>query len=136
MEWGNSTNLEKAFDKLLETCIKGGVSQEEMPKAILVVSDMQINAASSACDGDGHINFFESMSKKYERAGYKMPQLVFWNVNAKRATFHASKNDAGASLVSGFSVNVFKQVIKSIGSTPYELMMNILESERYKDIVA
>ena len=136
VEWGNSTNLEKAFDKLLETCIKGGVSQEEMPKAILVVSDMQINAASSACEWDGHISFFKSMSKKYEKAGYKMPQLIFWNVNAKKATFHASKDDAGASLVSGFSVNVFKQVIKSIGSTPYELMMNILESERYKDIVA
>lgn len=136
VEWGNSTNLEKAFDKLLETCIKGGVSQEEMPKAILVVSDMQINAASSACEWDGHISFFKSMSKKYEKAGYKMPQLIFWNVNAKKATFHASKDDAGASLVSGFSVNVFKQVIKSIGSTPYELMMNVLESERYKDIVA
>ena len=136
VEWGNSTNLEKAFDKLLETCIKGEVSQEEMPEAILVVSDMQINDASSQCEGDGRMTFFDRMSKRYEKVGYKMPQLVFWNVNAQRATFHASKNDAGASLVSGFSVNVFKQVIECIGSTPYELMMSILESERYKDIVA
>lgn len=134
--WGNSTDLEKAFEKLLATCIKGNVSQEEMPKAILVVSDMQINAASSQCGEDGRMTFFDRMSKRYEEAGYKMPQLVFWNVNAERATFHASKNDAGASLVSGFSVNVFKQVIECIGSTPYELMMSILESERYKDIVA
>ena len=136
VDWGNSTDLEKAFEKLLTTCIKGNVSQEEMPEAILVVSDMQINAASRQCGEDGRMTFFDRMSKRYEKAGYKMPQLVFWNVNAKKATFHASKNDAGASLVSGFSVNVFKQVIECIGSTPYELMMSILESERYKDIVA
>ena len=75
-------------------------------------------------------------------AGNKYVQFVselknlYGKIEISDKAIRASKDDAGASLVSGFSVNVFKQVIKSIGSTPYELMMNILESERYKDIVA
>ena len=76
------------------------------------------------------------MKDKYSNAGYEMPQVIFWNVNALNPTFHAAKNTNGVSLVSGYSPNVFKQVMENIGTTPYELMMSIVTSERYKDIVA
>lgn len=133
--WGGSTNLEGAFELLLKTCINGHVSQEDMPDALVIVSDMQINCVRGL-DSNNRITFYDSMAKRYENAGYKMPQVVFWNVNASNPSFHASKSTDGVSLVSGYSANVFKQVMDNIGTTPYELMMAVVNDERYKDIVA
>ena len=131
----SSTNLEGAFDLLLKTCIKGNITQEDMPQAIVIVSDMQINCVDGV-DRDNNMTFYDVMKKRYNEAGYELPQVVFWNVNAENATFHASKSARGVSMVSGFSPNVFKQVMENIGTTPYELMMAVVNSERYKDIVA
>lgn len=131
----SSTNLEGAFDLLLKTCINGGVTQEEMPQAIVIVSDMQINCVDGV-DRDNNMTFYDVMKRKYNAAGYEMPQVVFWNVNSSNPTFHASKSTRGVSMVSGFSPNVFKQVMESIGTTPYELMMRVVNDERYKEITA
>lgn len=134
-DWGGSTNLEGAFDLLLRTCIDGKVTQEDMPDAIVIVSDMQINCVRGL-DSEHRMTFYDVMQQRYADAGYKMPQVVFWNVNASNPTFHATKSASGVSMVSGYSPNVFKQVMDNIGTTPYELMMAIVNSERYKDIVA
>lgn len=131
----SSTNLEAAFDLLLDTCKKGKVTQEDMPQAIVIVSDMQINCVDGV-GKDNNMTFYDVMKKRYNEAGYEMPQVVFWNVNASNPTFHAAKSTRGVSMVSGFSPNVFKQVMENIGTTPYELMMSIVTSERYKDVVA
>lgn len=133
--WGGSTNLEAAFDLLLKTCIKGKVTAEEMPDAIVIVSDMQINCVRGV-DKDNNMTFYDVMKQRYAEAGYEMPQVVFWNVNASNPTFHAAKSNKGVSLVSGYSTNVFKQVMENIGTTPYELMMAIVNSERYAEVVA
>lgn len=130
-----STNLEAAFDLLLNTCIKGNVSQEDMPDAIVIVSDMQINCVEGV-DRNNNMTFYDAMKQHYNNAGYEMPQVVFWNVNASNATFHAAKSTRGVSMVSGFSPNVFKQVMENIGTTPYELMMAVVNDPRYAEIVA
>lgn len=131
----SSTNLEAAFDLLLRTCKRGNVSQEDMPDSIVIISDMQINCVQGL-DSDNRMTFYDVMNRRYEEAGYKMPQVVFWNVNAQNPTFHASASTKGVSLVSGYSPNVFKQVMENIGTTPLELMMAVINDERYKDIVA
>ena len=130
----SSTNLEAAFKLLLDTCIRGNVKQEELPQALIIVSDMQINCVQGIA-GD-RITFYDKMSRMYADKGYKMPHVVFWNVNAKNATFHAAATTDGVSLVSGYSPNVFKQVMENIGKTPMDLMMAVVNSERYKDVVA
>lgn len=133
--WGGSTDLESAFDLLLKTAINGKITQEEMPQAIVIVSDMQVNCVRGL-DGKNRITFYDLMKERYRASGYEMPHVVFWNVNAKKATFHASATDNGVSLVSGWSVNVFKQVMENIDTSPMELLDAILSDERYKDIVA
>lgn len=133
--WGGSTNLEAAFELLLNTCIKGKVTAEEMPDAIVIVSDMQIDCVCGV-DKDSNMTFYDVMKQRYAEAGYNMPQVVFWNVNASNPTFHAAKSNRGVSLVSGYSPNVFKQVMENIGTTPYELMMAVVNSERYAEVVA
>lgn len=133
--WGGSTDLGLAFDKLLNICIKGNVKAEDMPKAIIIISDMQINCVRGI-DSDHNLTFYQIMSRKYEKAGYTLPQVVFWNVNSARATFHASATQNGASLVSGYSPAIFKTVMQNIGRTPLDLMMDVVNSERYASITA
>lgn len=135
--WGWNTNLEAAFNLILKTAIKGNVAPEDLPEALVVISDMQIDEAmGNDLSDNNRITFYDAMSKKYADKGYKMPHVVFWNVNAMNPTFLASKDDKGVSLVSGYSQNVFKNVIDNLGTTPYELMMTVINSERYKDVVA
>ena len=135
--WGGSTDLEAAFDLLLRLAVKNKVPVEDMPDALIIISDMQINCLGNGMiDEDGRMTFFDTMKIRFEERGYKMPHAVFWNVNAIKPTFHASMNDAGVSFVSGYSTNVYKQVMESLGKTPYEMMLSVVESERYKDIEA
>lgn len=129
----SSTNLEAAFELLLDTCKRGNIKQDDMPDAIIIVSDMQINCVDGV-NASGNMTFYSEMKKRYNEAEYEMPHVVFWNVNAENPTFHASLSDNGVSLVSGFSPNVYKQVMESLDTTPFELMMNVVNSERYKEI--
>lgn len=133
---GMSTNLEAVFDKILDMGIKYNIAQEDMPEAICVISDMQINSGCSYSVRNGIMSFTDVMKQRYERAGYRLPHVIYWNVNAKNATFHASMSDDAVSLVSGYSPNIMKQVMDNIGKTPMDVMNEILASERYKNIVA
>lgn len=133
--WGGSTNLEAAFDTLLDLCKRGNVPQDEMPDALVIISDMQIDCVRDI-DDNNRMTFYDKMLRKYESAGYKLPHVVFWNVNASESTFHASMDTKGVSLVSGYSPAVFKAVMDNIGTTPLELMMRVVNSERYANISA
>lgn len=127
--WGSNTNLEKAFLKLLDICKKNNIS--EMPEAIMIISDMQIDSAVKGIDRNNKITFYDDMKEIYAKCGYKIPHIIFWNVNAVSPAFHAAKSDNGVSLVSGYSPVIFKSIMSNIGTTPLELMMSIVNSERY-----
>ena len=134
-DWGGSTNLEAVFDKILEMGIKYNIKQEDMPESICIISDMQVNCVYG-CDRNGFMTFTDVMKGKYERAGYKLPHVIYWNVNSVNPTFHASMSDNCVSLVSGYSPNVMKHVMDNVGKTPMDVMLDIVTSERYKDIIA
>lgn len=135
--WGSSTNLEAVFSQILSMGKKYGISPEDMPKSIVVISDMQINPhTADGIGNDGFMTFTDVMKHRFKDAGYELPHVVYWNVNAAKSTFHAGMSDSAISLVSGYSPNVMKQVMNNIGKTPMDLMMDIVHSDRYKDIVA
>lgn len=126
--WGGSTNLEAAFNHLLKSAIARDVPADEMPEALIVITDMEINPYWAFPNGAS--NFTETMRRKFEGLGYKMPTLVWWNVNARANTFHAEATD-DVRFVSGSSASVFKDLCDNLGSSPRELMLQILYSERY-----
>ncbi len=130
---GGNTNLEAVFEMILDMGVKYHIAPSDMPESILVVSDMQIDRATY---GGEFMTFTDNMKKRFEAAGYALPHVVYWNVNAAKATFHAGMSDDAVSLVSGYSPNVMKQVMDNIGKTPYDLMMSVVESDRYKCIMA
>jgi hypothetical protein len=125
--WGMNTNLEAAFDRVLRLAIDNGVPQEDMPKALVVISDMEIDAA----DESGW-SFYDAMRDRYAEHGYEIPTVVFWNVNAHRSLFHADASRRGVILCSGSSAATFRNVIDAIGRTPYEAMLRTVNSPRYQ----
>ena len=127
---GYNTNLEKAFELVLDAAIKNHCSQEDLPEAILVISDMEIDQFGSR---KANTTFTAEMSKRFADAGYKMPTLVYWNVNARMDTFHAEASD-DVRFVSGSSAAIFKGLCEHMGYSAMDLMLNVLNDERYSCI--
>ena len=122
-----NTNIEAAFDMLLDTARRTHCSQEDLPKSIIVVSDMEFDS-QRGCYGRGNNTLMENIAYKWDMAGYKMPNLVYWNVDARHNNVPMQVKN-GVTLVSGMSPVIFEQIMK--GKTGYDLMMDKLNSERY-----
>lgn len=125
-EWGMNTDLKAAFDKILDIALENNTPKEDMPKSIIVISDMEIDYC-----GNREWTFYDKMAHKFQKHGYEIPNIVFWNVNSRHDVFHADKSRKGVQLCSGQSVTVFKQLMGCIGYTPVEMMEKVINSERY-----
>lgn len=139
---GYSTNLAKAFDYVLETAKKGNVPAEDMPKAIVVISDMEIDGVFAKAEGRTNywgnyrysVDFVDEMEKRFAAAGYTMPKLVLWNVESRNDTqLTQNKN---VLLFSGQSASTFKNLIDSLTCDAYEAMVKTLMNERYNEVMA
>ena len=128
--WNNNTNLEAAFDKVLTTALKNNVPYEQMPKAIIVISDMEIDS----CSDIRHWTFYDKMKAKFDSAGYEIPNIVFWNVSSRHDVFHAQSDYKGVQLASGQSASTFKSILECMGYSPYEAMVKVLNSEAYNRV--
>lgn len=129
----DNTNIEAAFDLILRTSVENNVPQEDMPKSLVIISDMQFDDPSAGC-ADYNQLYHDRFREKYAKAGYELPTIVYWNVNSPRDVFHANKDLTGVQLVSGQSASIFKQVVNSIGKTAFESMLDTLNDPRY-DVV-
>ena len=78
---------------------------------------------------------FENAKAMYEARGYRLPDIVFWNVAARTKQQPVSKNEQGVALVSGVTPRLFSMIAGGIVS-PYVFMMDVLGSERYDRITA
>ena len=128
---GYSTNLERAFMYILDTAIENNVKPEEMPKALVVVSDMEIDPFFR---GYG-LDFLEEMARRFRNAGYSIPRILLWNVSAKSNTFHAKSTNPNVVFASGYSASAFTSVIKGITKTAYEVMRDTLMDAQYDRVV-
>ena len=123
----DNTNIEAAFDMLLDTARRTHCSQEDLPKSIIVVSDMEFDSQRGYY-GNRNNTLMENIANKWNMAGYKMPNLVYWNVQARQNNI-PMRVENGVTIVSGMSPVIFEQIMK--GKTGYDLMMDKLNSERY-----
>ena len=141
-DWCMNTNLKAVFDMLFNTAVKDDIKQEDMPERIYIFSDMQFDKCVTVSDtrnrrwysyaSQSEIDtMMEAEKKRWARYGYKLPSVVFWNVNA------AFKNNIpaigeGFSYVSGFSPVMIETILS--GKDGIDLMLEKLNSERYKMI--
>ena len=128
-DWQNNTNLKAAFEHVLEIAVRNHVSADEMPKSLIVISDMEIDYC-----GDKDWTFYEQMARRFRDNGYQIPNIVFWNVDSRHDVFHADKKRTGVQLVSGMSTSVFRQVMQCVGMNPVEAMEKVIGSDRYAAI--
>lgn len=129
-----NTNIQRVFELVLNAAKKNNVPQEELPKRLYIISDMEFD---DCVDGASQTNF-EYAKKLFENAGYKLPEIAFWNVSSRNIQQPVTKNEQGVILVSGCTPRIFSMIADgSISdSTPYEFMLEVLMSERYEKIVA
>ncbi|MBE6148320.1 MAG: DUF2828 family protein [Firmicutes bacterium] len=140
-DWGGSTNIEAVFDLLLDTAIRNNCSQDEIPQNVIVISDMEFNSCVTFNSllarryyNEPMFNtetLFETMERKWNRAGYQMPAITFWNVQARQNNI-PMKTEGRVNYVSGMSPVIYEQVMK--GLSAYDLMMDKLDNERYSVI--
>lgn len=125
-----NTNIEAVFDLILQTAIKANMKQEEMPKNILILSDMEFDCATRTSRGYVTKKLFQSFAERFEEHGYKLPRLVFWNICSRTGTIPVKENELGVALVSGFSPAIAKMVLSN-KTDPFECLLEQLNSERY-----
>lgn len=133
----SNTNIEAVFDLILKTAKRNHMSQKDLPETILILSDMEFDLATEASDDDiwkaPNKALFDTLQKRYESCGYKLPRLVFWNICSRTETVPIKENSLGVILVSGFSVNIMKMVL-SKQTDPYVCLLEQLNSDRYQKI--
>ena len=129
-----STNLEAAFDLVLNTAVKNSLTSEDLPKSIIVISYMEFdscvynNSQASYYNSVNRWTFYDTMKNKYAQYGYTIPNIVFWNVNARNNTFHAFSEYEGVQMASGASPSVFQSILTGNSKTPIDLMMEVLNN--------
>lgn len=131
----SNTNIERVFNLILGVAIENNIPQEEMIKNVLIISDMEFDHAQTSWGSDTLLtkSLFETIEKRYNDSGYKLPRLIFWNVNSRTGTIPLTQNELGVALVSGFSQNVLKMVM-STKLDPYEVLVEQITSPRYDPI--
>lgn len=128
-DWNGNTDLEKAFELVLDIAVQNNIPQEEMVKSLIVISDMEIDYC-----GNREWTFYDKMAQRFKVHGYEIPNIIFWNVNSRNDVFHADHTRKGVQLVGGQSAATFKNLVSCIGMTPVEAMEKVINSERYESI--
>ena len=154
MAWGGNTNFHKVYELILGCARETEMPAEEMPKRLLVLSDMQFDDARSIDDmqfddarsiddmqfddarkGDGATSF-ENMRSKYAEAGYALPEIVFWNLRSNSTCdFVADSKTKGVTMVSGFSPSVLSKVLSGDDLSPESTLRQVLQDPRYARVL-
>ncbi len=124
-----NTNLNAAFDLILKTAVQNKVPQAEMPGTLVIFSDMQFDGAVDGKDESA----IKMMTRKYCEAGYTLPRIVFWNLNAAYGNTPVKFDKSGTALVSGFSPALATSVMANDleDFTPEAIMLKTVMKSRY-----
>lgn len=156
---GTSTDFQKAMDLVLATLKAKRVEPGQEPKDLIVVTDMNFDAACGSSDPSLYTGHFyrhvvktapwqtqvQMIRESFKRAGedmwgegkgWKPPRIVIWNVAASSMDFHAQSNEEGVIMLAGWSPSLLKVLMEEGAKiqTPYDALRAILDAERYQPI--
>ena len=130
-DWGFNTDIESVFKLLLETAKSKNTRREDMPERLYILSDMEFDRGMNQPGASqNQINtLLEDIAQEWKEEGYELPQLIFWNLDARQDNIPMLKGGRFAYL-SGFSPVMLKQILS--GKDGYDLMIaKLVESGRY-----
>lgn len=145
--WSMSTNIQAVFETILAAAVKHKVPETGMPTTLLILSDMEFDqcvsigkasagrnywAATQPATADSMVTAMEMIEQRYADAGYKVPKVVFWNLNARPGNVPVEYNKVGAALVSGFSPAIMTSLLGGKNITPEAVMLEAVMVDRYK----
>lgn len=134
-DWDMTTNLEATFSLILDQAIEHEISPKEMPTQLLILSDMEFDQATDSYNGEWNPTAQEMVSEKYTKAGYEMPNIVYWNIQSRGSNVPVRFNEAGTALVSGFSPSILKSLLSGSEMNPLGIMDSTIFNERYNKIL-
>lgn len=133
-----NTNVEAAFELILDVALKNNVPAEEMPKSLVIISDMQFDSCvhdnQNTTRWGTHAlseTLFENLKRRFADNGYAMPTVIFWQVAERQSSFQVEARDENVILASGQSTATFKAILGNIGKTPYDFMVDCLNDPIY-----
>lgn len=126
-----NTNIKAVFDLILSTAVKYRLPQKKLPSILYIISDMEFDSCAENAD----ITNFENAKKVFASRGYRLPTVVFWNVQSRNEQQPVTMNEQGVVLVSGASPRIFS-MISSGNLSPMAFMTETLGKDRYAKIQA
>jgi hypothetical protein len=138
-KWTMNTDLEKVFDLILQTAMKHRLKQEDLPEYVVILSDMQFDAATTdhgygygraAPKRTDNLTAHKMIKNKFKALNYDAPKIIYWNLNA-HDNVPVKTNQEGAVLISGFSPSIMKSILSGKTVTPRDTMLEVVGKDRY-----
>lgn len=126
-----NTDIEAVFMLILQTAVNAHMMQSDMPDRILIISDMEFDTATNYTNKLYSMkSLFDELADRFAKYGYKLPKLVFWNVNSRTNTIPMVENEAGIIMVSGYSPNIMSMIMSN-QTDPWLALKEKLDDKRY-----
>ncbi len=131
--WGMNTNFEAALQLILDRMVEHKVPVGEEPENLVVFTDMGFDAATTVAPGAGWETLLETFQRRFKAAGgWSLPRIVVWNLRAAYKDYHATADQEGVLMLSGWSPSCMKVITEGVQvQTPYEGMRALLDAARY-----
>lgn len=126
-----NTDLKATFD-LIKNAILKTKKIEDLPKTIVVLSDMEIDSMSYWRDKSRVKTEMELMREEWARDGLKLPRLVYWNCAARNNNILDEIDNDDITYVSGASPIIFNSILRGLSGK--QLMLEKLNSKRYENV--
>ena len=127
----SNTDIEAVFMLILQTAVNAHMVQSDLPDRILIISDMEFDEATNYTSKLYSMkSLFDELADRFAKYGYKMPKLVFWNVNSRTNTIPMTENEAGIIMVSGYSPNIMSMIMSN-QTDPWLALKEKLDDSRY-----
>lgn len=117
------TNIDKAFELLLNTAKENNISKEEMPSHIIILSDMEFDVGVYSKNGTN----FDGWKKAFKESNYEMPKIIFWNLATRTNGFPTTKFENDVAMISGFSTSILENLLDIENFTPENIMFKKLQ---------
>ncbi len=120
----DNTDIDKAFELILNTAIENNLEQKELPSHLLIISDMEFDRGVYSKEGTN----FKGWKKSFLENGYNLPNIIFWNVAGSTKGLPVTVFDNDVSMISGFSTNILNNLLTLKNYSPLELMYDKLNT--------
>lgn len=129
-DWGMSTNYEAVYDLILNVAETFGLTQSQLPDAVLVLSDMQFDQCTTE-NYSREITNDQAIKRKFKAKGYIPPKRIYWNLAAVNVDFPVKSFELDTALVSGFSPDLLELFLETGDITPFDIMKKAINNSSY-----